>query len=61
MKLLFILLLIRLSFAEIDDGRTFSPVCASVLRSDGKLLQFFVIFSNLKFIISILLQLRVRI
>ena len=38
MKLLFILLLIRLSVAQIDDGRTFSPVCASVFGPEGKFL-----------------------
>ena len=31
MKLLYILLLIRSSVAQIDDGRTFSIICASVI------------------------------
>ena len=46
MKLLFILMLIRLSIAQIDNGRTFSPVCASVFGPDGKFSQFFVILYN---------------
>ena len=41
MKSLLILCLIHLSIAQIDDGRIFSPVCASVFRPDGKFLQFF--------------------
>ena len=40
MKLLFILLLIRLSIAQIDNGRTFSTVCASVFGPEGKFLHF---------------------
>ena len=56
MKSLLILCLLHLSIAQIDDGRIFSPVCASVLRPDGKLLHcFFVIFDNPYFMISILL------
>ena len=36
MKLLYILLLIRSSVAQIDDERTFSIICASVVGPDSR-------------------------